>query len=163
MSAKRQEPFVQPEGSGRLSARPVPRTREAPPRLHGLELAPKREGLLYVPVGYRATSPTPLVVLHGAGGNARHDLAPLLPLADAARLLLLAPTACGQRWNLLLGSLRPDLRALDRALHHTFRWYAVDPTHLPIGGFSGGASYALSVGLTNGASLPISSPSLRAL
>src|SRR5262249_11709837 len=36
------------------------------------------------------------------------------------------------------------------ALAMTFNRCAVDPAHLGIGGFSDGASYALSLGLTNG-------------
>lgn len=36
------------------------------------------------------------------------------------------------------------------ALERVFQRYAVDPSHLAIGGFSDGASYALSLGLTNG-------------
>lgn len=39
---------------------------------------------------------------------------------------------------------------LDRALDHVFTRYAVDPTRLAIGGFSDGASYALSLGVANG-------------
>ena len=39
---------------------------------------------------------------------------------------------------------------IDRALEHTFSRYAVDPARLAIGGFSDGASYALSLGITNG-------------
>jgi phospholipase/carboxylesterase len=35
-------------------------------------------------------------------------------------------------------------------LEQTFASYAVDPGHVAIGGFSDGASYALSLGLTNG-------------
>jgi predicted esterase len=39
---------------------------------------------------------------------------------------------------------------IGRALEHTFSRYAVDPARLAIGGFSDGASYALSSGITNG-------------
>jgi predicted esterase len=39
---------------------------------------------------------------------------------------------------------------IDRALEQTFSRYAVDPGRVAIGGFSDGASYALSLGLTNG-------------
>ena len=43
-----------------------------------------------------------------------------------------------------------DLFALAPALTLTFERYTVDPARLAIGGFSDGASYALSLGLTNG-------------
>jgi phospholipase/carboxylesterase len=136
---------------GRLSARPTPVTGEAPPGLHVLGSATKQDGVLYVPAGYHATRPAPLaVMLHGAGGHAQQGLAPLLPFADAAGLLLLAPESQGRTWDLLLGALGPDLHVLDEALRQIFQRYAVDATHLALGGFSDGASYALSVGLTNG-------------
>jgi predicted esterase len=89
-------------------------------------------------------------MFHGAGGNAQQGLEPLLPFADAARFMLLAPESRGPTWDLILDTFGPDLRVLDRVLHQTCRRYAVDPTRLALGGFSDGASYALSVGLTNG-------------
>ena len=42
------------------------------------------------------------------------------------------------------------MASIDRALEHTFARYEVDPARLAVGGFSDGASYALSLGLTNG-------------
>jgi predicted esterase len=39
---------------------------------------------------------------------------------------------------------------IELALAETFSRYAVDPQRLAVGGFSDGASYALSLGLTNG-------------
>jgi phospholipase/carboxylesterase len=44
----------------------------------------------------------------------------------------------------------PDAASIDRALEQTFSCYAIDPVRLAIGGFSDGASYALSLGITNG-------------
>jgi phospholipase/carboxylesterase len=42
------------------------------------------------------------------------------------------------------------VEAIDRALKETFSHYAVDPARLAVGGFSDGASYALSLGINNG-------------
>ena len=39
---------------------------------------------------------------------------------------------------------------IDQALEKTFSRYVVDLTRMAIGGFSDGASYALSLGITNG-------------
>jgi predicted esterase len=74
----------------------------------------------------------------------------MTPLADAARVILLAPDSRGGTWDVLLGEFGPDIRAIDEALDWTFERCSVDRRHLAIGGFSDGASYALSVGLANG-------------
>jgi predicted esterase len=107
--------------------------------------------LLHVPVGVEVGSPPVLVVtLHGAGGSASNGLAPLLPLADAGRLLLLAPTAHDKTWDAVLGRWGADVDRIDRALEQVFASCPVDPSRLAVSGFSDGASYALSLGLANG-------------
>jgi phospholipase/carboxylesterase len=106
---------------------------------------------LLVPATYRPQVPAPLVLsLHGAGGDARAGLYPLGALADAAGLLLLSPASRASTWDMLVGGYGPDVELIDRALAVVFARCAVDPTRLGIGGFSDGASYALSLGLTNG-------------
>ena len=44
----------------------------------------------------------------------------------------------------------PDISFINRALEQVFETVAVDPARVSIGGFSDGASYAISVGLQNG-------------
>jgi phospholipase/carboxylesterase len=44
----------------------------------------------------------------------------------------------------------PDAEFIDRALEQTFDRLAVDAKKLAVEGFSDGASYTLSIGLTNG-------------
>ena len=142
------------ENEGRLSARPGRPTVEAPERgLRPLGLGGERDGLLYVPASYRADRPAPLVVvLHGSRSGARDGLAPWLKLADEAGLLLLAPESRGHTWDIVLldGGYGPDVPFIDRALAHVFARYAVEPRRLALAGFSDGASFALSLGLTNG-------------
>jgi phospholipase/carboxylesterase len=138
---------------GRLLARPRVPTGEAPQRgTHPLGLGGRRDGLLHVPSDYQTHRPAPLVVmLHGAGGNAHHALAPWRELADEAGLLLLAPDSRGSTWDIIVeGGYGKDVAFLDQALTSVFERCAVDPTRLAIEGFSDGASYALSLGLTNG-------------
>jgi len=139
---------------GRLTARPGSPETAGPVGLHRLGLDGRRDGLLYVPEGYRVERPAPLVLmLHGAGGSAQGGLAPFRELADAADIagvLLLAPDSRGPTWDVILGGFGPDVAFLDRALAHTFARYAVDPAHIAAEGFSDGATYALSIGLTNG-------------
>src|SRR5215203_6864829 len=137
---------------GRLRARPVQVTGSAPVGLQPLMLGAARDSYLYVPATYCADRPAPLVLLlHGAGGHARQGLDLLRSLADAAGLLLLAPASRDHTWDLLVDRRDgPDAAMIDRALEQTFSRYAIDPVRLAIGGFSDGASYAFSLGITNG-------------
>ena len=140
---------------GRLRARPAEMPAEVAP-VGLLMLEPDgvpSDGYLYVPAGYRAEDPVPLVLLlHGAGEDARDGLAQLRGSADAAGLILLALSSRGPTWDSILGHGRygPDVAAIDRALEHAFSRCAVDPARVAIGGYSDGASYALSLGIANG-------------
>ncbi len=133
---------------GRLSSRPAPPTRPLPPAgTHRLDLRSGAEAVLVVPPGEPATWPL-LVFLHGAGGSAEHSLALAGAAAVDAGCLLLAPSSVGRTWDLIAGGLGPDVAVLDAALEEVV---AVAPvSRVAIGGFSDGASYALSLGLANG-------------
>jgi predicted esterase len=48
------------------------------------------------------------------------------------------------------GGFGPDVKAIDRALGYVFNRFAIDPERVATYGFSDGASYALSLGITNG-------------
>jgi phospholipase/carboxylesterase len=137
---------------GRLQARPTKVIGMAPVGLQPLMLGAARDSYLYVPVAYRTESSAPLVLLlHGAGGHARQGLELLRNLADATGIILLAPASRERTWDLLIDRrYGPDAIMIDRALEQTFSRYAIDPARLAIGGFSDGASYALSLGITNG-------------
>lgn len=137
--------------TGHLRARPGQPVAEGSRGLQPLDLASGRDGLLYVPESYRPDHPAPLVLmLHGAGGGAQGGIAPLQGLADRAGCILLSPESRGQTWDVILGGFGPDVAFIDRALAQTFNRYAIDPAHCAAEGFSDGASYALSLGITNG-------------
>lgn len=132
---------------GRLSARlaaPVGEPWE--PGLHPLDGAGL--GLAYVPSPAGDAPLRLVVVLHGAGGSARQGLDLLLPVADDHRLLLAAPKAAASTWDVILGGYGPDVSRIDRLLEQVTAAHAVDGVALA--GFSDGASYALSLGITNG-------------
>jgi phospholipase/carboxylesterase len=136
---------------GILLARPTEVRHQASGGRHALQLGRARDGLLYVPLAYCPDRPAPFaLLLHGAGGHASHGLALLQSFADASGLLLLAPESRRQTWDVILDAYGPDVTFIDRALAQTFQRYAVDPARVAVGGFSDGASYALSLGLTNG-------------
>ncbi len=137
---------------GRLRARPAGASDGAASvGLRMLGLGGAREVYLYVPAGYRPGRPAPLaVLLHGAGEDARDGLALIRAQADQASLILIAPNSHGPTWDFVRGGYGPDVTAIDRALEETFSSYAVDPSRVAVGGYSDGASYALSLGIMNG-------------
>ena len=136
---------------GRLTSRPGPPTEPASSGLQPLGFGSERDGLLYVPTGYSPDRPAPFVLsFHGAGGNEQGGLWPFLEHADARGLVVLAVASRGSTWDVIRGGYGPDVQFIDRALAFGFARCAVDPTRLAVGGFSDGASYALSLGLTNG-------------
>jgi phospholipase/carboxylesterase len=114
-------------------------------------LGAARDGLVYIPTGYRRDVAAPLaVMLHGAGGSAAR-LRFLFDAADEHGIVVLAPDSRERRtWDAIVGSFGPDIEFLERALDHTFDRCAIAPGRLAIGGFSDGASYALSAGLASG-------------
>lgn len=136
---------------GVLAARPQEVNAASPVGVHKLELDARRDGLLYVPRGYRRDKPAPLaLMLHGAGGNAQHGLSLLRNFADSAGLILLAPESRAATWDVIVSDYGPDVAFINRALEQTFSRYAIDEHRIAFGGFSDGASYALSLGITNG-------------
>ena len=134
----------------RLGARPGPPTREPTHGRSALGLGSGRDGLLYVPRSYAGEAALPLLVaLHGAGGSAG-NWASYPERAEALGFVLLAPDSRGRTWDAVQGGFGPDVRFLDQALAHTFERCRIDPGRIALGGFSDGASYALSLGVANG-------------
>lgn len=118
-----------------------------------LHVDSRRDSCLYVPRNYDPARPAPLVLLlHGSGGDARRGLQLLEHLAESHGLILLAPSSTGPTWDVIYTrSYQADVALIDKALAQVFGQYSVDPRRLAIGGFSDGASYALSLGRANGA------------
>jgi phospholipase/carboxylesterase len=137
---------------GRLLSRPSKSTKEAAKTgLVSLQLDKNRETLLYVPKGYNPENLAPFaLMLHGAGGNAQHGISLLQHLADEAGIILLATKSRTATWDVIADDYGVDVEFIDRALAHIFEHYAIDNQRLAVGGFSDGASYALSLGVING-------------
>ena len=137
----------------RITSRPGP-TREAMATgLSRIAVDGGRETLLYVPSGYQAGRAAPLLVLlHGATQNAelwtRTDR--FFRLADEFGLVLVMPNSVDNSWDLMRGGYGPDVVRLDSSLAQVFRRCNIDRSKIALGGFSDGASYALSLGASNG-------------
>jgi predicted esterase len=119
--------------------------------LQRVSLPSRRDVLVWVPEAYVADADWPvLILLHGAGGTAQGGLQLIGDLAELYGVILVAPASAQPSWDVLYGGYGPDVETIDHALGFVFDRYAVDRRRLAIGGFSDGASYALSLGLANG-------------
>lgn len=134
---------------GRLSFRP---TLQSEPSARGrreefrLEIDAGRAALVQPA---QRDGPVRLVVLlHGAGGAPERTLDLLRPYVGRHRLLLAAPKSAGRTWDAITGGFGPDVRMIDQLLRRLASAY--DVQGCTVGGFSDGASYALSLGIANG-------------
>src|SRR6185295_18407475 len=86
-----------------LAARPG-RAQELTPGQDPLDLDKVRDGVLYIPKGYKAGVPMPLVVwFHGAGSSGL-GTSYSFPLADEFGFIVLAPDSRSElTWDLILG------------------------------------------------------------
>ena len=111
------------------------------------------KAFVYVPKN--VAGPAPLVLLlHGAGQRADDFLKQFTKEADKNGAILLAPQAADSSWTLKPdgaggADFGADPAAIDAALGALFAKAPVDSTRVAVLGFSDGASYALSVGLSN--------------
>lgn len=149
-----------------LKSRPAATHTTWAPGTHALGLGDSRDAFVHVPADAGSESLPLLVLLHGAGGSAERFLRRLGPAIEGVRVAILAPDSRGRTWDAILGEqstlldvvsghrrpsgFGPDVAFLDRALERVFQKVAVDPERIAVGGFSDGATYALSLGLTNG-------------
>ncbi|MFC0678182.1 alpha/beta hydrolase [Lysobacter korlensis] len=91
-----------------------------------------------------------IVMLHGSGSDPVRTLRIVEDQADEAGAAVLLPKSSGYTWDAVLGGFGPDVAELDRLLRSVFELVPVDRRRMAVGGFSDGASYALSIGRVNG-------------
>ncbi len=136
--------------SARIAARPGRGTKTTGPQTRTLGLDAKRDAALHLPSKASDGAVPLLVLLHGAGGSGAGIAKRLGAFADEAGIAVLAPDSRGSTWDAIRGDFGPDVVFLNRALERVFETVAVDPQRIVVGGFSDGASYAISLGLQNG-------------
>jgi len=135
---------------GRLMARPRASVTTSTSRERALGLDRGRDAILQLPTD-ATSAPLPLLVLfHGAGGGGEGVLRRLGQSAGDAGVAVLAPDSRGSTWDAARYGFGPDVTFVDRALEGVFDIVSVDPARIAVGGFSDGATYALSLGLING-------------
>jgi phospholipase/carboxylesterase len=112
-----------------------------------------RDGVVQIPEN--AAGPLPAVLfLHGATQSGAAMLRRIGPAAQEAGVAVIAPDSRDGTWDAIRGHFGEDVTYLNRVLDYVFDRLNVDPARLVIGGFSDGASYALSLGLVNGDLFP---------
>ena len=90
-----------------------------------------------------------ITVLHGAGRQDEMLVKACRDEPEKRDALFLVPRSTLQTWDLIASAERPDLDFLEYAYELIYRRYPVDAGRQALLGYSDGASYALSVGLSN--------------
>ena len=116
-----------------------------------LKLGSDRDGILYIPRGYKEGVPTPLALMfHGAGSTGR-GVSYTFEIADDLGVIVLAPDSRDEAtWDMLLRGFGDDVEFIGAALKDTYARCSIDRKRMAIAGHSDGASYALSLGLGTG-------------
>jgi phospholipase/carboxylesterase len=110
-----------------------------------------RKAILHIPKSYDPKKPGGfMLALHGASGNGESMLLNQRAPADAQNVIVLSPSSRDGTWDAIRGHFSHDTAKIDQLLAQVFDRCAIDPARVAIGGFSDGATYALSLGLING-------------
>jgi phospholipase/carboxylesterase len=135
---------------GRITAKPRAGVKTTASGTTTLGLDTGRDAILRMPANPSA-APVPLLVwLHGAGGSGAGVLRRLGTLPDELGIAVLAPDSRSTTWDAIRGGFGADVAFINRALERVFETVSVDPKRIAVGGFSDGATYAISLGLING-------------
>ncbi|MFL9842757.1 PHB depolymerase family esterase [Sphingomonas sp. ST-64] len=126
------------------------------------QIALPEDAIAYIPP--RAIGAAPLLVLlHGATERPQSMVARFRAEADRRGIVLLAPKSAGDTWDMIAdfdrrrsqvvrsrsARLNVDPPRINRAIRALLERASVDPARIALGGFSDGASYALTIGSDN--------------
>ncbi len=134
----------------RIAHKTVEPSDEAPPTGFVSVEHGESRGILLVPDEIDAERGYPLVtVLHGAGRQDEQLAKAFRDEPEKRQALFFIPRSRLQTWDLIASSERHDLDFLEWAYDLIYRRYPIDPLRQALLGYSDGASYGLSVGLSN--------------
>jgi predicted esterase len=138
---------------GRLSARLRKATGASAlaPGEHVLAETGDRRSILFVPKSFDPRRAAPFyLALHGATGSGDSMLRGTRAAAESHGVVVLSPSSHDFTWDAIRTDYADDFASIDKQLNRVFDQCTMDPRHVAIGGFSDGATYALSLGLLNG-------------
>jgi len=141
----------------KMKSKPTPPMLKAIIGENYLNFGEERDGVLYIPSSYDFKKHIPLLVFfHGAGGGVS-SLKKFYRDAENFGIAVLLIESRERTWDIIftrtqkgLGEFNRDAKFLDKALRYTFNRCLIDYKKIALGGFSDGASYALSLGALNG-------------
>ena len=127
--------------------------RDCAPGVHEFALRNgQRVDMRVTPPGKR---PYALVVaLHGSGGTPDAAIEAFGGAWRIPGLVFVAPASKGPTWSVVTGGLDVDLESVDQAVAETWARCGLAHDRLALGGFSDGATYALTLGVANGDLFP---------
>lgn len=128
---------------------PEERDEESPTGFVRIENGPSSGVLLTPEVMDPARSYPLITVLHGAGRQDEMLVKACRSEPERRQALFFVPRSVAPTWDLIAGGGRVDLDFLEHAYDLIYRRYRVDAFSQCLIGYSDGASYALSVGLSN--------------
>ena len=144
---------ARPHTPGNSSVKPFPLGSSTVGRQTYLGLDRDRDAILQLPKSASPTTNAPLpllLFLHGATQSAEDMFEYLGSAPDETGVAILAPNARDTTWDAIAGSFGPDVDFINRALERVFDSVVIDTARVAVGGFSDGATYAISLGLING-------------
>jgi predicted esterase len=139
--------------SSRAAVTTTATRRECGPGIHEFTLRNGRPARMMVT--RPAQRPYALVVaLHGSGGSPAGAIEAFAGAWDVPGLVFVAPEAKGPTWSVIYSDQDLDLESVDLAVAATWARCPLAHDRLVLGGFSDGATYALSLGVANGDLFP---------
>ena len=122
------------------------------PGVHELTLDNGQPARMHVTPGGGARAL--IVALHGAGGTPAGAIDAFRGGLNQRGLVLIAPASKGQTWSILRSEQDLDLQSVNLALAEAYERCTIDRRRIAVGGFSDGATYALTLGVSNGDLFP---------